>query len=181
MALVFWVLLNLFGLHFVWLWLGSSDLFEPGLVLTMTTYGVFLAHVHLGIALATALGLVERLALIAFIEAIINLVTSIVLVQMLGPLGVSLGTLIAAVCGPTLLVTLFVLKPALPKILQETKSVLVPIFKKNLLFVLLVAYLVLNNFALHLSIKILVMLAFLAFNFKEVNLLVTFKSNVMKK
>ena len=48
---------------------------------------VFLAHVHLGIALATALGLVERLALIAFIEAIINLVTSIVLDSNARPFG----------------------------------------------------------------------------------------------
>ncbi|MBE3022561.1 oligosaccharide flippase family protein [Campylobacter sp. 7477a] len=91
------VFLIFFTKEIVILWTGKNEAFGGYLlVVSLGLYGFFLSYVNTYATLLYSLNLANKILYIAWGEAIVNLLLSIVLIQLLGIGGVALGTAMSA-------------------------------------------------------------------------------------
>ncbi|KZZ58210.1 hypothetical protein A3762_08265 [Oleiphilus sp. HI0125] len=128
--------ISVLGDNFISLWVGPSYAEQSYLVLqVLVIYSFAYLFNPFDNRLVTALNVHGKFAKIAILESALNVVLSLVLVQVLGLVGVALGTLLAVIVGKTLKtmhcarvldvgLVKFVFEPLLPNILPCLISLL---------------------------------------------------------
>lgn len=92
-----WIFLILFSKEIILFWTGSDDAFGGYLLFfSLGLYGYALSYVNTYATLLYSFNLARKIYSIAWLEAILNLVLSLILIQYLGIGGVALGTAISA-------------------------------------------------------------------------------------
>lgn len=177
-AISFGIFLNLFGEDILQIWLGSQEFYSKGLILILTSYGLVMAHIHMTVALATAIGSIEKLALIGVIEGILNLILSLYLVTIFGVIGVALGTLLAATLTTAILVPKLSLYPFLKSIYLEYVSVYSEVFLKNSVLILVLALVMGLNLEIPILIKVAIILFMVLHNKRVFKSIVDFKKSL---
>jgi O-antigen/teichoic acid export membrane protein len=73
------------------------------IIFSLGLYGYLLSFVNINASLLTGINQTSKLVKVSFLEAVLNLIFSISLIQLLGVGGVSLGTSLACFCSSFLL------------------------------------------------------------------------------
>ncbi|WP_417537730.1 MATE family efflux transporter [Marinomonas sp.] len=92
-----WVFLILFSKEIITLWTGNDEAFGGYLLFfSLGLYGYVLSYVNTYATLLYSLNFANKIYSVAWLEALLNLVLSIILIKFMGIGGVALGTAISA-------------------------------------------------------------------------------------
>jgi len=104
-----WIGGNLFSRDIILLWTGKEELYSGTLLMfVLGGYGFVLSIVNTHANLLGGMNLVRNTVKLAWLEALLNLLLSIILVKYLGLAGVALGTFLASFFVPFLLLPYYV-------------------------------------------------------------------------
>ena len=141
-----WVFLIFFTKEIIILWTGTEDAFGGYLLMfSLGLYGYILSYVNTYATLVYSLNFANKTLKIAWSEAIVNFIFSIILIQYFGIGGVALGTALAA----------FIISLIFPRIISKlTNGEVIYDFtyvKKHFIF-LVVPFVLLSIFIIDLNI-----------------------------
>ena len=146
-----------FSYDIILLWIGKEELYGGlFLMIALGGYGFVLSIVNTHANLLSGLNLVKNTVKIGWFEAVLNLVLSIILANYFGLAGIALGTVLASILAPFLLLPYYISK-------NTDKRIVVPVsqlFKIGLLsiFFVFLSVIVTMNIEL-LAIKIFIFIS----------------------
>lgn len=88
-------ILFVYGTNILEWWVGSKYVIDENILKLMITFGLLHAGIHVSAIFIVAIGLHQETAYMTMLDALLNVVFSLILIEHFGLLGVALGTLLA--------------------------------------------------------------------------------------
>jgi O-antigen/teichoic acid export membrane protein len=140
-----WIGLTILAKPFINIWTGRFDLqTNYFLIFIFGAYGFILSRVHIYSGLITAFNAAKFISIIAWSEAILNLIFTYFLIKYLGLPGAILGTFLASFVCPYLI---------LPRYIYKISKSKIKIPPENLSLILITIIFVVSSLFISLTIK----------------------------